>query len=58
MSSSLNHIGVDIFFLSAVIKRRLHKWLTTFDVREGSYVILKEYDLAKGKRLHGEGDVL
>ena len=44
--------------LSAVVKRRLHKWLTTFDVREGSYVILKEYDLARGKKLHGEGDVL
>ena len=48
----------DIPNISAVVKRRLHKWLTTFDVREGSYVILKEYDLAKGKRLRGEGDVL
>lgn len=43
--------------IQAVIKRRLHKWLTTFDVREGSYVILKEYNLARGKRLHGEGEV-
>ena len=44
--------------LPAVVRRRLHRWLTTFDVREGSYVVLKKYDLAKGKRLHGEGDVL
>ena len=44
--------------LSAVVKRRLHKWLTTFDVREGSYIVLKEYNLARGKRLHGRGDVL
>ncbi|CAD6565194.1 MAG: hypothetical protein ASARMPRED_006506 [Alectoria sarmentosa] len=43
--------------IQAVVRRRLHKWLTTSDVREGSYVILKEYDLARGKRLHGEGDV-
>ena len=50
--------GAKISNLPAVVRRRLHKWLTTFDVREGSYVVLKEYDLAKGKRLHGEGDVL
>lgn len=43
--------------IQAVVKRRLHKWLTTFDVREGSYIVLKEYELARGKRLHGEGDV-
>lgn len=48
----------DISNLSAVVKRRLHKWLTTFNVREGSYVVLKEYNLARGKRLGGEGDVL
>ncbi len=50
--------AADSLDLSAVVKRRLHKWLTTFDVREGSYVILKEYDLARGKKVHGEGDVL
>lgn len=50
--------GTDTPDQIAVVKRRLHKWLTTFDVREGSYVILKEYSLAKGKRLHGEGEVL
>ena len=43
---------------SAVVKRRLYKWLSTFDVREGSYVVLKEYNLARGKRLRGEGEVL
>lgn len=42
----------------AVVKRRLHKWLTGFDVREGSFVVLKEYNLARGTRLLGEGDVL
>ena len=50
--------GAEITCMSAVVKRRLHKWLTTFDVREGSYVVLKQYRLARGKRLLGEGDVL
>lgn len=53
-----NHHGADTSNSSAVVRRRLHKWFTTFDVREGSYVVLKEYELARGKRLHGEGDVL
>ena len=57
-SISLDHDGADTPDRTAVVKRRLHKWLTTFDVREGSYVILKEYSLAKGKRLHGKGEVL
>ena len=52
------HGGADIPDLSAVVQRRLYKWLTTFDVREGSYVILKEYHLATGKRLRGDGEVL
>ena len=50
--------GADTSNVPAVVKRRLHKWFTAFDVREGSYVVLKEYDLARGRRLHGEGDVL
>lgn len=53
-----HHVDADITKLPAVVKRRLHKWLTTFDVREGSYVVLKEYNLVRGKRLHGEGHVL
>ena len=57
-SSCLDQDGADTPDQPAVVKRRLHKWLTTFDVREGSYVILKEYSLAKGKRLRGEGEVL
>ena len=54
----LDQNGTDTPDQTAVVKRRLHKWLTTFDVREGSYIILKEYGLAKGKRLRGEGEVL
>lgn len=54
----LGHDDADDPEISAVVKRRLHKWLTTFDVREGSYVVLKEYNLEKGKRLRGEGEVL
>ena len=61
-SSSLhiysNGKSADTSKILAVVRRRLHKWFATFDVREGSYVILKEYDLARGKRLHGEGEVL
>ena len=54
----LDRDGTETPDQTAVVKRRLHKWLTTFDVREGSYVVLKEYSLAKGKRLRGEGEVL
>ena len=57
-SICIDQDGTDAPGQTAVVKRRLHKWLTTFDVREGSYVILKEYSLAKGKRLRGEGEVL
>lgn len=53
-----NQHSADMSKSLAVVRRRLHKWFTTFDVREGSYVVLKEYELARGKRLHGEGDVL
>ena len=53
-----NRHGADMSKSLAVVRRRLHKWFTTFDVREGSYVVLKEYELARGKRLHSEGDVL
>ena len=57
-SICLDRNSTDNAAQTAVVKRRLHKWFTTFDVREGSYIILKEYSLAKGKRLRGEGEVL
>jgi hypothetical protein len=35
----------------------MHKYLNRLDIREGSYVVLKEYSLATGKRLSEDGDV-
>jgi len=40
-----------------VVKRRLHKYVTRRDIREGSYVVLKDYKLATAKRLNGKGEV-
>ncbi|KAL8867000.1 MAG: hypothetical protein Q9174_005945 [Haloplaca sp. 1 TL-2023] len=41
--------------IQALVKRRIYKTLYNEDVREGSYVILKIYHLAEGKKTHGEG---
>lgn len=41
----------------AVLKRRLHKDIDRHDLREGSYIVLKEYRLATGPRLNGIGEV-
>ncbi|KAK0508452.1 hypothetical protein JMJ35_008728 [Cladonia borealis] len=43
--------------IQALLKRRLHKYVTREDVYEGSYVVLKEYSLASAKRLNGDGNV-
>lgn len=43
--------------IQALLKRRLHKYVTRDDVYEGSYVVLKEYSLASAKRLNGDGHV-
>ena len=44
--------------ITAVLKRNCHKHVTSFDVREGSYVILRNYRLARGKKLSGVGSVM
>ncbi|KAL2057823.1 hypothetical protein ABVK25_001440 [Lepraria finkii] len=43
--------------IQALVKRRLHKYLNHLNIREGSYVNLKEYSLATGKRLSGGGGI-
>lgn len=41
----------------AVLKRRLHKDIDRLDLREGSYIVLKEYRLATAPRLNGSGNI-
>ncbi|KAI4179404.1 MAG: hypothetical protein L6R41_007863 [Letrouitia leprolyta] len=43
--------------IQALLKRRIYKIIYNEDVREGSYVILKVYHLARGKRLNGKGNI-
>lgn len=42
----------------AVLKRKLHKQIHNADVREGSFVILRNYRLEYGKKLGGDGSVM
>lgn len=42
----------------AVLKRKIHKYISDLDVREGTYIILRTYHLARGKRLNGKGHVM
>ena len=41
----------------ALVKRRLHRSVFDVGVRRGTVVVLKEYQLARAKRLNGEGEV-
>ncbi|KAL8707201.1 MAG: hypothetical protein Q9220_007734 [cf. Caloplaca sp. 1 TL-2023] len=43
--------------IQALVKRRIYKTIYSEDVREGSFVILKIYHLAQGKKTNGEGTV-
>ncbi|KAL8946263.1 MAG: hypothetical protein Q9222_007319 [Ikaeria aurantiellina] len=43
--------------IQALLKRRIYKTIYCEDVREGSFVILKVYHLAHGKRTNGDGTV-
>ncbi|MCJ1263049.1 hypothetical protein MMC22_002919 [Lobaria immixta] len=44
--------------IQAVLKRKCYKHVTSLDVREGSYVILRNYRLARGRKLSGMGNVI
>ncbi|KAI4163991.1 MAG: hypothetical protein LQ342_002488 [Letrouitia transgressa] len=44
--------------IQALLKRRHYKLVFNEDVREGSFVILRDYHIARGKRLDGNGEVL
>ncbi len=41
----------------AVLKRSLHKEISRGDLREGSYIVLKEYRLATAPRVKGVGNI-
>ena len=43
---------------TALVKRRLYKRLVIGDIREGSYVLLKEYTLERADKLYEEGEVM
>ncbi|KAL8996060.1 MAG: hypothetical protein Q9169_004336 [Polycauliona sp. 2 TL-2023] len=43
--------------IQALVKRRIYKTLCNDDISEGSFVILKVYHLAEGKKVHGDGTI-
>ncbi|KAL8695700.1 MAG: hypothetical protein Q9224_003227 [Gallowayella concinna] len=43
--------------IQALLKRRIYKTLYNEDIREGSFVILKVYRLARGKKTKGKGTI-
>ncbi|KAI4283364.1 MAG: hypothetical protein L6R38_002214 [Xanthoria sp. 2 TBL-2021] len=43
--------------IQALLKRRIYRTLYNHDIREGSFVILKVYHLAQGKRIQGNGTI-
>lgn len=51
-------VTTDFRLPKALLKRKIYKTIINRSVIEGSYVILKEYRLAKGKRLTGNGYVV
>ena len=44
--------------IQAVVGRRLHKTINYGEIREGSFVVLREYQLARGQRVNGGGQVV
>ncbi len=44
--------------IQAVIKSRLHRRIHHGEIKEGSIVVLKDYELAQAKRLNGDGSVV
>ena len=44
--------------IKAIIKSRLHKRVHRGEVKEGSFVVLKDYQLARGTRLNAAGEVI
>ncbi len=43
--------------IQAVIKSSLHRRIVRGEIKEGSIVVLKDYELTESKRLNGEGNV-
>ena len=44
--------------IQAVLKRRSHKAITSGEIKEGSIVVLKDYKLARAKRIASDGEVI
>ena len=42
----------------ALTRRQLYKMIINSDIREGTYILVKEFALAWAKRINGEGEVL
>lgn len=47
-----------LMILQALIRGRLHRAVLEQDVGRGSILVLKDYSLARAKRLNGEGEVV
>ena len=43
--------------LLAVLKSDVHPFITSCDIHEGTYVEITKYELARGRRLKGDGTV-
>lgn len=50
-------IWLRLYIEVAVFRRRMHKYVKNFDLREGSYIILKNYHLFSAQRKNGNGKV-
>ena len=50
--------GTDMIMLQAILKREIHPFVKTGEIREGSFVNVTKYNLARRKRLRGEGEVV
>ncbi|KAI9736264.1 MAG: hypothetical protein M1834_001150 [Cirrosporium novae-zelandiae] len=45
------------YCIQAVLKSEVHRFVWTGETKEGSYIVLTKYELARAKRLNGNGEV-
>lgn len=50
--------GLDTNGFKALTRRRLYKMIIAGGIREGTYILVKEFVLAQANRIDGEGEVL
>ena len=47
-----------MIMLQAILRQEIHPFVKTGEIREGSYVSVTKYNLARRKRLRGDGEVV